>query len=357
MNMYESLLLFVRASRQGLWKLHLSSLNNLVKYFFAHDQINYARMTPLYLADMHSLQTDDSDSWEYLEKNFAIAKSNIPFTAIGSDHAMEQENKVLKVTGGIKGLTQQASALNRFCLVSPIISSLSEEFCTNQYINNDHRKQHYQLSGSTCSRISSNVNKLLDIMNEFNVSFEPSESVYNLVSKAVLPSQEILQHKQIGSKHYQEFVDERIVGDKSIWLPLKRLNLPTFKSFKKSIQKKVGDKVIQLKEEKTLLSRFLITARKRPELDLESCIGNFEFSVVPKSLFSSDGVPLSCLDKSKLLHHIEDLAKENVSIQEDVLVDTNKVIIIDGMAVVNQVQKTNEIITCQVKDFPFLKNI
>ena len=244
MKMYESLLLFVRASRQGLWKLHLSSLNSLVKYFFAHDQINYARMTPLYLANMLSLQTDDRNSWDYLEKNFAIAKSNIPFTAIGSDHAMEQENKVLKVTGGIKGLTQHASALNRFCLVSPIISSLSEEFCTKQHLNNEHRKQHYQLSGSTCSRISSNVVKLLDLMNEFDVTFGQSDSVYNLVSKAVLPSQEILQHIQIGSKHYQEFIDERLTGEKSLWQPLKRVNLPTFKSFKKSVRKIVGDKVI-----------------------------------------------------------------------------------------------------------------
>ena len=98
--------------------------------------------------------------------NFISNQSNIPFTAIGSDHAMEQENKVLKVTGGIKGLTQHASGLYRFCLVSPIISSLSEEFCTKQHLNNEHRKQHCQLSGSTCSRISSNVVKLLDLTHE-----------------------------------------------------------------------------------------------------------------------------------------------------------------------------------------------
>ena len=45
MSMFESLLLFIRASRQSLWKLHLESLNNFTKYFFAHDQLNYARLT------------------------------------------------------------------------------------------------------------------------------------------------------------------------------------------------------------------------------------------------------------------------------------------------------------------------
>ena len=61
---------------------------------------------------------------------------------------------------------------------------------------------------------------------------------------------------------------------------------------RKTLKSKVEGKVIQLKEEKSLFSRFLITSRKRPELDLEDCLGNFEFSVVPKALFSTDGEPL-----------------------------------------------------------------
>ena len=46
---------------------------------------------------MSQLQESDPDPWCYLKENFTIAKSDIPFTAIGSDHAMEQENKVLRV--------------------------------------------------------------------------------------------------------------------------------------------------------------------------------------------------------------------------------------------------------------------
>ena len=90
MLMYEALLLFVRSSRMGNWDLHLQALENFVKYFFAHDQLNYARMTPLYLANMEDLEVNDRESWEYLKENFSICKSPIPFTAIGSDHAMEQ---------------------------------------------------------------------------------------------------------------------------------------------------------------------------------------------------------------------------------------------------------------------------
>ena len=129
MKMYEALLLFVRSSREGNWALHLSSLDNMVKYFFAHNQINYAWLTPLYLATMTELLSNDTDSWNYLEKNFAISKSQIPFTSIGSDHALEQENKVMKVTGGVKGLTQNPSGLYRFCLTAPVLNALTKAFC------------------------------------------------------------------------------------------------------------------------------------------------------------------------------------------------------------------------------------
>lgn len=66
LKMFEAILMFVRASRQNLWKLHLSSLNNFAPYFFAFDQINYARLTPFYLATMKELETNDPRSWDYL---------------------------------------------------------------------------------------------------------------------------------------------------------------------------------------------------------------------------------------------------------------------------------------------------
>ena len=54
--MVENLLLFIQASREGNWKLHLASLDSFVKYFFAHDLHDYARYIPIYLAEMCSLE-------------------------------------------------------------------------------------------------------------------------------------------------------------------------------------------------------------------------------------------------------------------------------------------------------------
>ena len=75
MKMFESLLLFIRASRGRDWELHLTSLDNLVKYVFSRDQINYARMVPLYLATMDDLSKNDIRTWNYLKENFSISKA------------------------------------------------------------------------------------------------------------------------------------------------------------------------------------------------------------------------------------------------------------------------------------------
>ena len=106
MKVFEILILFIRASRENDWNLHLTSLNDFCKYFFVHNQLNYARMTPLYLANMTKLKTSDYEHWQYLEENFSINKSNILFVGIGNYHVLEQENKVMKVAGDVIGLTQ-----------------------------------------------------------------------------------------------------------------------------------------------------------------------------------------------------------------------------------------------------------
>ena len=74
------------------------------------------------------IQENDVQTLEYQKDNFSVSKSEIPFTSIGSDHVMEQENKNLNVTGGVIGLTQKSSALNRICLTAPILNALSNEY-------------------------------------------------------------------------------------------------------------------------------------------------------------------------------------------------------------------------------------
>ena len=83
---------------------------------------------------------------------------------------------------------------------------------------------------------------------------------------------------------------------------------------------------------------------------MEHCIGNFEFSVVPKGLFTSDGQPLTCTDKSAVMHAIEKLVDADQLSNQTIVNSTEdyRVIVIDGMAVVNQISKTKDIQSCSV---------
>ena len=53
---FETILKHVRDSCQGDWRLHLAAQEELTKYFFAHNQLNYARLSSLYWAEMQELE-------------------------------------------------------------------------------------------------------------------------------------------------------------------------------------------------------------------------------------------------------------------------------------------------------------
>ena len=77
MQMVIEMLQFIRAVRTGDWKLHLQVLQVFTKYFFAHDRLNYARMIPLYLAEMNSLETSDPEVYaEFLGGNWIVNKNS-----------------------------------------------------------------------------------------------------------------------------------------------------------------------------------------------------------------------------------------------------------------------------------------
>jgi hypothetical protein len=89
-----TLMQFHRATRQGDWYLHLSSLEKLCVYFFAYDRLDYAQNIPEYVARMYELQTADPEIWnDFRSKGFTVNTSNtIPFTRLGIDQAQDQAN-------------------------------------------------------------------------------------------------------------------------------------------------------------------------------------------------------------------------------------------------------------------------
>ena len=70
MAMVMEMMTFIRAVRTGDWDLHLEALQLFVKYFFAHDMLNYACMIPVYLAEMEIVKETDPEIYSYLTSMF-----------------------------------------------------------------------------------------------------------------------------------------------------------------------------------------------------------------------------------------------------------------------------------------------
>ena len=75
---------------------------------------------------MHDLKERDRETWEELVKGaWAPNKSDIPFCLLGADQDLEQENRRMKVSRGVVGITQSAQTLTKWFLVSPELSKIS----------------------------------------------------------------------------------------------------------------------------------------------------------------------------------------------------------------------------------------
>ena len=395
MKQFEAILQFIRATRERDIFLHMQSVEALVKYFFAHDHLNYARLLPLYISTMQTAEKEHPEIWsEFANGNFCVTKGTAGFTSIGPDHGIEQENRGLKVVGGIVGITQNEKSLDKYFLIAPELSNIQHEFEKTYYMdNNGKRSQHHELTGGGLSRMSQNAVKLSAVFLQHGNPFNSAEDdeLYNLLTKAVMnetATNDILLRDQIGQQMFKDFATERLTeGKLSVWDKMTKKKLQTYKNDNVSTEIRVGDKIVKIKEERGLLHRLIVISRSRPDVDLKDCIGNYEFGVIPRSLFASDGSLLLAYDKASILHRLEKVSynvqqaeenemeateSEHDNLQSDqngnqeihvprydatqsaehtyietITPTANRVVIIDGMAVVNSVTKNDQIKTCQ----------
>ncbi|CAB4011170.1 Hypothetical predicted protein [Paramuricea clavata] len=102
--------------------------------------------------------------------------------------------------------------------------------------------------------------------------------------------------------------------------------------------------------EKQLLARFLVIQRSRPELvqKLNDVIGTYEFSTIPRALFSADGQLLIPTDKSAVVKTLESHVdfENHADVEIEISESTRKICIIDAMAVVQTIKKGTKMTTC-----------
>ena len=69
---------------------------------------------------------------------------------------------------------------------------------------------------------------------------------------------------------YEQFAENRIKGSTPLSEETKKRNLKTFQDQSKVVRCKLNDKIVKIKEERSLITRFLIMSRERKEIDLNT---------------------------------------------------------------------------------------
>ena len=344
-DMIGNLMLYIRGTRQKLWKLHLASQDSFVKYFFCLDLQNYARMMPVHLSQLYELQDHDKDTWDFLKENFTCDKSLSRFTAIGVDHALEQVNKELKGLGGIKGMSD--SEINKFCLIAPtkraLISQFAHAFHLKRGKNTGTTEIHHEETGGHRSFHRNAVKRYCEGLLEFLdvKDLLESDCCFNIMTHSILANDsDLTDIVNIGEQMYNKFIDDRNRNEEgNVWDTMTKKKLVTFRSLTKSVTLKIKNKIVNLKEERGLMTRLLVISRSRPGIDISDLFAKHEFSVVPHSLFDNEGKMLKCGDKAAFLRGMEDILSKctpcDTTFQES---SSPSCIVLDGMGFVNQLK-------------------
>ena len=97
MNFQLQILIFVRALREGDFKLYVETLYGFLKWYFALDKYNYARWATIHWFDMALLQKACPSVYEqFKDGNFTFLKTKTSFSRMALDQVHEQNNKVIK---------------------------------------------------------------------------------------------------------------------------------------------------------------------------------------------------------------------------------------------------------------------
>ena len=97
----------------------------------------------------------------------------------------------MKIQGRIKGVGNNESTLKEHFLISCEMRQISEAFLESLHLNlaKINREDHYQLTRGTSKRITDNVGTLREVMKAYDVTFDKTDSVFNIISDRFLKRQ------------------------------------------------------------------------------------------------------------------------------------------------------------------------
>ena len=189
MRQVMSLLNFMCSIKDSDIYLYLASLENLCKYFFSYNRLDYSLNIMEYIARVDNTRNTDQDMCNKFEVGgFALKANSIPFTGIGVDQGQEFLNKILKGEDGLRGLTNRPAALLQFFLSSSELGRLALE--TEEVIGlnpSSKRPHHHHLTSAKFRQRQKSVEVLLKALEPCKILESTSSQLYNVMTKQVVP--------------------------------------------------------------------------------------------------------------------------------------------------------------------------
>ena len=162
------LITVIRATREGNWSMHLSSLRGIVPWCFAYDNVSYAGYLSAYLLDMSHLPEEHPDAFKYVSSgglSVELGNSN-PFGRVPVDQTCEETvNKDTQTSRGRKGFNLKPNAVCKYYLVAKYRSTFLRQLRDMLHINSFSPK-HNDLHRSRITREATDVKNIISLLQD-----------------------------------------------------------------------------------------------------------------------------------------------------------------------------------------------
>ena len=123
------LLRYIRSLREGNFELYVESLTQIMPWMFALDHTHYSRWLSVHIRDMTTLANMHPDILaEFKSGNFELHKTGNKFSAMAIDQCQEQNNAIVKGSGGAIRLTDNPGTFRRWIIAGSETARITTEF-------------------------------------------------------------------------------------------------------------------------------------------------------------------------------------------------------------------------------------
>lgn len=343
----ETLLLFIRAEREGIWDLHVAAFQRMLPLMVLYDHVNYTRWGTVYLIDMLQLKDKAPSVYEEFKAgNFVVKETEGKFNQVSTDLALEHINRTCKSAGGLVGITQTKTALDRWMLTCSDRAKVVEDACQLVNCNTAVKTQtQKELTQPRMRRDESDVRKVMDTLRDFNPFDRMSEDLICISSNEVLPTdvaEELLQAEERGSRILSEFIADRLTrnSERNLHDKIPQNKSKTFTYLQTPLHGHGSQQTAKVKCNKDIFKRLLSASQSGRQVDLANVL-TYELQPAPPSLATRDGLLRPPTDKAALSHILADKYAKQVLPNST----ESTCVVIDGMALVQSIGKPSKATT------------